>query len=161
LWSGRAGGAPGDGRPASTDDRHTTQEPTRAPSPRRRRRPMATREARASAPATVIVVPRDGSGDVRTLPHRSRGVVLELMPLPRTPSALSWPAIGAALMGVAAFCLVASAVYVMNDYMDREADRLHPEKRFRPLASGTVPVPVALGLLALLVGGGFTIAVSL
>lgn len=138
---------------------------------------MATREARASAPATVIVVSRDGSGDVRILPHRSRGVVLEsiallrphhwvknifvLVPLLLTPSALSWPAIGAALMGVAAFCLVASAVYVMNDYMDREADRLHPEKRFRPLASGTVPVPVALGLLALLVGGGFTIAVSL
>lgn len=51
-----------------------------------------------------------------------------------------------------AFSLAASAVYVINDLVDLEADRKHPSKRRRPLAAGTVPilaaVPTALGLLA-------------
>lgn len=38
------------------------------------------------------------------------------------------------------FCLVASAIYVLNDYFDIEADRNHPTKKDRPLASGAVPV---------------------
>jgi 4-hydroxybenzoate polyprenyltransferase len=36
------------------------------------------------------------------------------------------------------FCLMGSSVYVLNDYLDREADRAHPTKRKRPLAAGTV-----------------------
>jgi 4-hydroxybenzoate polyprenyltransferase len=46
----------------------------------------------------------------------------------------------------AAFCLVSSAVYVMNDIADRDADRLHPRKRSRPLARGEVSVAAALVL---------------
>jgi 4-hydroxybenzoate polyprenyltransferase len=42
--------------------------------------------------------------------------------------------------------------------MDREADRLHPEKSSRPLAAGTVSVPAALALLAGLLAGGFALA---
>lgn len=38
--------------------------------------------------------------------------------------------------GFILFCLVSGCVYVFNDYMDREADGSHPEKRFRPIASG-------------------------
>ncbi len=41
------------------------------------------------------------------------------------------------------FCLLAGAVYTMNDLADVEADRLHPVKRRRPIASGRVPVGVA------------------
>ncbi len=37
-----------------------------------------------------------------------------------------------------AFCFISSSVYVLNDVIDREADRLHPKKRNRPLASGKV-----------------------
>jgi 4-hydroxybenzoate polyprenyltransferase len=47
---------------------------------------------------------------------------------------------GAAFVG---FCLVSSAVYAANDIADRERDRHHPYKRFRPVAAGTVPVGAA------------------
>lgn len=50
-----------------------------------------------------------------------------------------------------AFSLMASAVYCLNDIRDVEADRAHPVKCRRPLASGTVSVPVAYVLMALLV----------
>ena len=43
-----------------------------------------------------------------------------------------------ALVGVASFCLLAGAVYTLNDLVDREKDRLHPEKKDRPLASGAL-----------------------
>jgi len=56
------------------------------------------------------------------------------------------------LRAFAAFCLTASAIYVINDIADVEADRAHPEKKNRPIASGRVSVPSALGLLVVLVG---------
>jgi len=43
----------------------------------------------------------------------------------------------------ALFCGAASAIYFMNDLRDRAADRLHPKKRFRPIAAGEVSVPLA------------------
>ncbi len=60
-----------------------------------------------------------------------------------------------ALMAFAAFCLVSSAVYVLNDIVDRHADAEHPKKRFRPIASERVPVSAAIAqlLLLVLVGG--------
>ncbi|MBV2203911.1 MAG: decaprenyl-phosphate phosphoribosyltransferase [Pseudomonas sp.] len=48
------------------------------------------------------------------------------------------------LLAVAAFSLAASAIYVVNDLADRAQDRLHPEKRHRPLASGAVNALQAL-----------------
>jgi 4-hydroxybenzoate polyprenyltransferase len=50
----------------------------------------------------------------------------------------------------AAFCAVSSAVYLLNDVRDREADRRHPLKRHRPIASGALSVPGALSAAALL-----------
>lgn len=44
-----------------------------------------------------------------------------------------------------AFCLAASATYLLNDASDVEADRRHATKRFRPIAAGELAVPVALG----------------
>ncbi|MBP9219500.1 MAG: decaprenyl-phosphate phosphoribosyltransferase [Sterolibacterium sp.] len=61
------------------------------------------------------------------------------------------------LLAFAAFCLLASGVYVMNDLIDREQDRQHPEKRHRPLASGQVSVVAALWLLAGCFGGGLAL----
>jgi len=63
------------------------------------------------------------------------------------------------LAGFAVFCMVASAVYCLNDFRDREADRGHPEKRERPLASGAVSPAAALVLMACLLAGGVALAV--
>jgi len=48
------------------------------------------------------------------------------------------------LAAFAIFCALSGVVYLINDVADREADRRHPVKMFRPIASGTVPVRVAL-----------------
>lgn len=42
-----------------------------------------------------------------------------------------------------AFCLATSATYALNDILDAASDRLHPTKRFRPVASGALPAPIA------------------
>lgn len=55
-----------------------------------------------------------------------------------------------AVLGFAAFCLLSSAVYVINDIRDVEADRQHEVKRSRPIASGAVPIPAAWALAAVL-----------
>jgi len=55
------------------------------------------------------------------------------------------------LAGFFLFCLISSAVYLFNDIADAEADRNHPEKKFRPIASGTLPVRVALTATMLLI----------
>jgi decaprenyl-phosphate phosphoribosyltransferase len=57
---------------------------------------------------------------------------------------------------LAVFCLLASAVYTLNDLADRAADRAHPVKRFRPIALGRVPPRWAALLLALLVATSLT-----
>ena len=55
-----------------------------------------------------------------------------------------------ALAAFAVFCVLSGVVYLLNDVVDRHADRLHPIKRRRPIASGEVPVAAALSLAALL-----------
>jgi 4-hydroxybenzoate polyprenyltransferase len=42
------------------------------------------------------------------------------------------------------FCALSGVIYLLNDVADRERDRAHPKKRFRPVASGALPVPAAL-----------------
>jgi decaprenyl-phosphate phosphoribosyltransferase len=50
------------------------------------------------------------------------------------------------LIAVGCFTLAAAGTYLVNDAVDVEADRRHPTKRLRPVASGLVPVPVAYGV---------------
>ena len=65
-------------------------------------------------------------------------------------------------IGFFAFSLIASSIYVLNDYMDIEADRLHPQKCNRPLAAGTVSKAAALTLflVCLLAGIGLGILIK-
>ena len=66
-----------------------------------------------------------------------------------------------AALAFVAFCLAASSVYVFNDMVDVESDRMHPIKRNRPIASGAVSLPLARGLSALLAALALGAAFSL
>ncbi|MEO0474325.1 MAG: UbiA prenyltransferase family protein, partial [Bacteroidota bacterium] len=65
-----------------------------------------------------------------------------------------WLVIQDTLLGFIGFSLVASSVYILNDYMDRDADRMHPRKKDRPLAAGTVPVNAAFVMFGVCLLGG-------
>jgi 4-hydroxybenzoate polyprenyltransferase len=69
--------------------------------------------------------------------------------------ARGWVLAGA---GFAVFCIVSSAVYLVNDVMDRERDRAHPVKRRRPLATGELQVAAALGAAVVLLAAGLLVA---
>ena len=58
-----------------------------------------------------------------------------------------------ALAALALFSLLASAVYLFNDLLDRERDRVHPTKRNRPIAAGTLS-PLVAGVAALVLAAG-------
>src|SRR5947199_10242381 len=46
---------------------------------------------------------------------------------------IGWSFLAPLLLGMAALCIVASSNYVINELLDAETDRKHPEKRFRPI----------------------------
>lgn len=55
------------------------------------------------------------------------------------------------LIGFVAFCFMSSAVYILNDIIDVKKDRLHPKKSKRPIASGAVPIAMAVVIAILCV----------
>jgi 4-hydroxybenzoate polyprenyltransferase len=57
-------------------------------------------------------------------------------------------AVGRSLAAFFIFCALSGVVYLLNDVSDREADRLHPLKRHRPIPAGEVSLAVALGAAA-------------
>ncbi|MFD2261693.1 decaprenyl-phosphate phosphoribosyltransferase [Lacibacterium aquatile] len=91
-------------------------------------------------------------------PHQWVKNAFILAPLFFTPAAVNAQNFGRIALGVIAFCALASAVYILNDYMDRETDRQHPSKRNRPLAAGTVSEVAALILMVVLAAWGLVIA---
>jgi len=66
-----------------------------------------------------------------------------------------WPSL---FLAVAAFCLAASATYLVNDVVDQEADRHNPRTRSRPVASGELAPRRALTIAAILVLAAFALA---
>lgn len=65
-------------------------------------------------------------------------------PLFFTPEAINARNLVQVAVALAVFCLLSSAIYVFNDWCDHEADRQHPSKRLRPIASGEVSPAVGL-----------------
>ena len=66
-----------------------------------------------------------------------------------------------AAVAFVAFCALSSFAYVLNDIADRETDRLHPEKRNRPLARGDLSVGEAMGFAVVLGAVAFILSVAL
>jgi 4-hydroxybenzoate polyprenyltransferase len=87
--------------------------------------------------------------------------VFVVAPLFFTPEALTVTNVAAVGLAFVVFCLFASTVYIVNDYFDREADRQHPEKRNRPLASGAVSTTSAWALAAALAGTAIVVSLTL
>ena len=67
-------------------------------------------------------------------------------------------AVAAAVSAFAIFCALSSAGYLVNDVQDREADRRHPLKQVRPIASGELSASMAIAAAGVLTAGGLMAA---
>lgn len=74
------------------------------------------------------------------------------------PKPADFADVARSLWAFAAFCLAASATYLVNDVIDAKSDRVHPQKRKRPIASGAVGVRQALAAAAICAAGAFALA---
>lgn len=92
-------------------------------------------------------------------PHQWAKNVLVFAPLLFAHKLLDFHAAYRSAVAMLAFCAVASSIYIINDLWDIEADRLHPTKCRRPLASGEVSIP--LGMVMSLVLAAVAIALGL
>src|SRR6516162_2182634 len=55
-----------------------------------------------------------------------------------------WDFAKQSLLGFLLFCATASTIYIINDIVDRDRDKLHPKKRHRPIPSGNVSIGMAM-----------------
>lgn len=60
-------------------------------------------------------------------------------------------------LGFLAFCILASALYMLNDLLDLSSDRRHPDKKNRPFATGRLPILFGLAIMPVMVGGALTL----
>lgn len=111
----------------------------------------AVRRRVAALPNVERVIERPETGGSRLAalaramrPHQWLKNLLVFVPLLATFDRSDLSGVKPATLAFAAFCLVASAVYLLNDLVDLAADRRHPRKRKRPLASGALPIAYAL-----------------
>jgi 4-hydroxybenzoate polyprenyltransferase len=109
---------------------------------------------------------------VRALrPHQWAKNLLVFVPAAAAHLVADPAAMVAAAWAFAAFCLTASAGYILNDLLDLGADRAHPRKRDRPFAAGRLSIPhgavlfagciIAAGAIALMLPAGFALALGL
>jgi 4-hydroxybenzoate polyprenyltransferase len=102
------------------------------------------------------------SAIVRVLrPHQWSKNLLLLLPVITSHNWWDADSILAVATGIVAFCLAASSTYVFNDWSDREQDRVHPEKRLRPFASGDLQSHHAFWLVPVLAIGSLIVGLQL
>ncbi len=94
-------------------------------------------------------------------PHQWTKNLLVFVPLLTSHRLFDPPVLARAVLAAVSVSLIASALYLLNDILDAPHDRLHPQKRFRPIAAGNLAVPAAiglgLGLAALSIGPAFVL----
>jgi 4-hydroxybenzoate polyprenyltransferase len=126
---------------------------------------QTTRPARLRSRPAVLSAARQWIRLVRPVQWSKNAVVLAGVVFARMvadPSPLLH-----ALAALVAFCMISSAMYIFNDWLDIERDRHHPLKRFRPLASGAItprqalPVGSALAIASLALAWSVTPALAL
>ncbi|MBW6471499.1 MAG: decaprenyl-phosphate phosphoribosyltransferase [Anaerolineaceae bacterium] len=90
--------------------------------------------------------------------------IFVLIPLVFDRQLFSIEPLSRTIIGFFLFCFVSSSVYLINDIMDVEADQKHPKKKSRPIASGSLPIPIAIITAIILVSisviGGFFLSRS-
>lgn len=125
-------------------------------------RPAVARRAEGLAPveATIAGPPHSPRVLLRAMrPHQWLKNLLTFVPI-FTAHAITDPVAWLnSILCFAAFCATASAIYLINDATDLTADRQHPRKRLRPLASGALSLSAGLGAAALLVTIGIGLAI--
>ena len=87
------------------------------------------------------------------LHHWSKNLLVLVPALLAYRSSL-WSDLARSAVGVAAFCVTASAMYLINDVFDRPYDREHPRKRTRPVAAGLISSGAALRVAVVLIAAG-------
>lgn len=121
--------------------------------------------AAGGAPKVAEVVPVDRAGPLAYVKmirvHQWLKNLLVGVPLASAHMLASVESVGRGVLAFAAFCLCASAVYLMNDLLDLDADRQHIRKRNRPLAAGRIPVHQAALLAPLLLLTSVAISLAL
>ncbi len=111
-----------------------------------------------SVSTAALRVDRPGAVLRLLRPHQWSKNVLLAVPLLASHGAGGAGALPHLLLAIAAFCLCASSVYVLNDLLDVESDRAHPRKSKRPLAAGEVSVRSAAVLIISLLVAAAVIA---
>ncbi len=83
-------------------------------------------------------------------PHQWTKNLLIFAPIFFDQKLFQWGDLLHVVLGFSLLCLTASVVYLVNDIVDVESDRKHPKKRYRPIASGAVPISAAWATTVLL-----------
>lgn len=68
--------------------------------------------------------------------------------------------IARAFAALGIFVLLSASIYFINDSVDVERDRVHPRKRFRPIAAGRISVPWAYGIAAVMIVGALAASIA-
>ena len=118
--------------------------------------PRLLRRAKTVCPPAKVIEPQ-GSGlrdTIRALrPHQWVKNLLLFVPLITSHHMFEPAYLVPAILALLTLCMAASATYLLNDLLDLQSDRIHPNKRSRPLASGRVSIPQAFVMFALLMAG--------